>query len=70
LRFVTGILLSKGLFVSCIETDDCKSWTVHTFSMPVCRYVISKNSNVSTDFIRKLAWKGEDNMPLYYQFVI
>jgi len=31
--------------MSCIETDDCKSWTVHTFSI-VRRYVLSKNSNV------------------------
>jgi len=37
LRFDTGILLSKDLAVSCIETDDCKSWTVRTFQycMPV-----------------------------------
>jgi len=37
LRFDTGILLSKDLSVNCIETDDCKSWTVRTFQycMPV-----------------------------------
>jgi hypothetical protein len=58
LRFDTGVLLSKDLSAS-LETDDCKSWTMHTFSI-VCRYILSKNSNVSTDFIRKLAWKGDN----------
>jgi len=61
LLFDTGVLLSKDLSVSCLETDDCKSWTMHTFSI-ACRYVLSKNSNVSTYFIRKLAWKGGDNI--------
>jgi hypothetical protein len=61
LLFDTGVLLSKDLSVRCLETDDCKLWTVHTFSI-VCRYVLSKNSIMSTDFIGKLAWKGEDNI--------
>jgi hypothetical protein len=53
-NFGSGIMLSQDLSVSCLETGDCKSWTMHTFNI-ACRSVLYKNTYVSADFIRKLA---------------